>query len=266
MEPTADDRSASVDRAYLLRTIDDVSKILADPSIPEKAVEDLQAVIFNVLTAVTPPELGDLHSRRLVDITRASPEDLTTIANPAVRLLKRRAEGSNDPKTNQFRPLLRDSEAYPSEQLGDFILDQNPYFDLTTEVLTDDQIRDARANDRLGGPFRFFNSFSTWAADKLGPSADFPRIPHPNDSAPSGVSGYQPPWYMLTGRTPKSLPNNIMNENDPPRSSVRNVVKTVEIEYGPEDGIDTGENLPSSTLPKMKKTHIFIMFAGGNGT
>jgi len=80
---------------------------------------------------------------------------------------------------------------------------------------------------------------------------------------------------MVTRRTPASLPNPITPPAD--RARARNIVKTVEIVYGSQTadadgqvGIDTGEiwpvTHPLAGKPKKKPAHVFIMYAGGNGS
>lgn len=266
MESTSDKGTTGASRAYLLGTIDEVRRILDDPSIPEKDVDGLEAVLFNILTAVTPTELGDLLSKRLVAIAEKSPNELAAIANPAVQLLKRRPLGREHPEASQFKILLAGSDAYPLEEIGELILEENPYYENTDGILTEAQITAAQTAARRGGPFQFFNTLSTWEAGKPGPSMTFPRIPHPGDAPPPG---FERSWYMVTKRTPKSLNDDITM--DPDRARARNIVKTVEIEYGREDAlgniipIDTGEDLAGGA-PKLKTTHIFIMYAGGNGS
>ena len=259
--------TATVDKEFLLGVLEKVASAVDDPDRSNKDVKELLGVVSTVLAAVTPLELGDRLSERLTSITKESPRDFANIANQAVQLLRRRPNGARDSQANDFRVLLRDSEAYPSEQLGDLILDGNPYFSFTSDILSEDQIEAAKGSDRRGGPFRDFSSFGTW--DKNHPI--FTRIPHPSDA----ITGFDRSWYMVTRRTPASLPNPITPPADKDRA--RNIVKTVEIVYGSVEpdadgqiGIDTGEIWPVSHplagKPKKKPAHIFVMYAGGNGT
>jgi hypothetical protein len=82
---------------------------------------------------------------------------------------------------------------------------------------------------------------------------------------------------MLTRKTPKSLPDPISSLPAADLVRVRNIVKTVEIVYGSQVpdadgqiGIDTGELWPPGHAlegkPKKKPAHVFVMYAGGNGT
>ena len=190
MESTSDKGTTGASRAYLLGTIDEVRRILDDPSIPEKDVDGLEAVLFNILTAVTPTELGDLLSKRLVAIAEKSPNELAAIANPAVQLLKRRPLGREHPEASQFKILLAGSDAYPLEEIGELILEENPYYENTDGILTEAQITAAQTAARRGGPFQFFNTLSTWEAGKPGPSMTFPRIPHPGDAPPPRIRAF----------------------------------------------------------------------------
>jgi hypothetical protein len=259
--------TATIDKEFLLGVLKEVADAVNDPDLPNKDDTQLLSVVSSVLAAVTPPKLGDVLSERLVSITKESPKGFATIANPAVKLLKRRPNGDEDAEASHFRIMLKESEAYPSELLGDLILDANPYFPFTDDILSEGQIQDAKGTARRGGPFRDFSSFGAW--DKTHPV--FTRIPHPADT----ITGFDRSWYMVTRRTPASLPNPITPPAD--RDRARNIVKTVEIVYGSQDpdadgqiGIDTGEvwpvTHPLAGKPKKKPAHIFVMYAGGNGT
>ena len=87
-------------------------------------------------------------------------------------------------------------------------------------------------------------------------------IPHP-------TTANSLTWYFLTGRKPNTIKDDLTpTTGSPPISAAdkkkaRNVVKTVEIEYGQE--IDTGETLPGGG-PKKKVPHLILVYAGGNGT
>lgn len=246
-------RAASAE--YLREVIGRVKAAVNDPAIPQMDEKALQSVLGEVLSAATPSPLLALLRDRLVAITggqggiAASPDEFIAVANPSVQRLKRHVEADGQ-RVNQFSSLLEGSEGYPCHEIGCLLLEQNPYFAVTDAVITDQQIMDAKQAGRRRGPFRGFNADSPW--DKTDPT--FAHIPHPSESHP----GFDRSWYMVNGMTPKSVP-------DPPPSvpDARNVVKSIEIEYG--DPIDTGELLPDGT-PKKKKAHVFIMYAGGNSS
>lgn len=262
-----DARLRSVDEEYLRNILDQVNALTSPDKRRNAAREDLQGLTRQVLDLVTQPELLAHLRDRLDAITNGSHDDMIAVANPSVRRLERRVE---------IPELLDESPGYPSYKIGDLVLDENPYFTVDAAVISDDQIKAAKVGTKHGGPFRGFDSDNTWTKD----DDVFHHIPHPDED----FTNFQHSWYMVTGRTPASLPDPINTTNDPNHpavdpSKVRNVVKTVEVEYGdPNNLLDTGDVIGSTTVTnpdgttttvpvtKKKAPHIFIMYAGGNGT
>jgi hypothetical protein len=260
MSVDLDKRLAEVDKDRLLDVLRQVGQIVGDPSIPGKSPQQLTGVIAQVLEAVTPAQLLGLLRDRLYTITEQTPEDMIAVANPSVRLLNR-STNADPTATDQIGELLDATSGESDYELGRFIINNNPYFAPSNDLVSEQQLIDATADITQGGPFRPFTASFRWDTTRPG----FPHIPHPTDSAPSGVTDYQPSWYMVSGRTPKSLPDpEDIGDLDPDTlDRVRNIVKTIEIEYGTDD-LFTGDF--DGTVPREKPVHIFVMYAGGNGT
>jgi hypothetical protein len=269
MRPDLDERPSSVDGKPLRDALEQVVKIVSGLDIPRMNPGQLLEAVSAVLETVTPTELHELLSERLVKITERSPEDMIAVTNPSVQLLKRRPAEDEAAEPDQIAELLDESEGYASYKMGDLVLDMNPYFSVTDAIVSDQQINDATSPNRQGGPFRGFNSLFIWQKG----DAQFPKIPKPGE----GPTGADRSWYMLTRKTPKSLPDPISSLPAADLVRVRNIVKTVEIVYGSQVpdadgqiGIDTGELWPPGHAlegkPKKKPAHVFVMYAGGNGT
>jgi hypothetical protein len=121
-------------------------------------------------------------------------------------------------------------EIYDSTRLGDFIREENPYHPIGVITLPEESF----ANAVRGGEFEVNNAANT----HTGP------IPKPMD--PGSKT-----WYIHPKMKPSEIP-------DPPPSTpgARNVVKVIELEYGPDIQGDPGI---------FKAPHIQIVFCGGNG-
>ena len=133
----------------------------------------------------------------------------------------------------QGTPFESDPAAY---NLGGFILENNPYLPL------DQIIVPALTTTRISGQLHKFSSSDPWNLAKNG------RIKSPAEDPDT--------WYFSTQRRPPDMPL-----SDPPRElDARNVVKCIELEYGPE--VDGGT---PDGRPKPKAPHIIICYAGGNG-
>ena len=120
--------------------------------------------------------------------------------------------------------------------LGGFVLQNNPY-------LRPDQIIVPSLNtNRVSGQLKGFDSSDPWNLAKNG------RIKSPSEDLNT--------WYFSIHERPPDV-----SLSDPsPELEARNVVKCIELEYGPAVDGGTPEG-----RPKPKAPHIIICYAGGNG-
>jgi hypothetical protein len=252
-----DRRLESVQRSYFVGVLEQIRGIVDDPTLVQRDITDLKNALRQVIDIITAPDLLALTRDRLTEITGDAPYDTIAVANPSVRLLKRGPENDFRDRGQVFE-LLSGTAAAMDYSFGYLVLQLNPYFLPREDLLSDDQYFEAVDNPAHGGPLRDFDAFSRWQPG----NPTFPHIPHPDEPHP-GIPDYEPSWYMVTHRTPKSLPDPITGLPADQLLRARNVVKTVEVAYG--EPIDTGELLPGGAH-KTKQAHVFIMYAGGNGT
>jgi hypothetical protein len=253
-----DKRLDAVPRSYLVDVLEQIRGIVDDPTLVQRDTIALRDALAQVIDIVMAPDLLALTRDHLVDITRETPDDMIAVANPSVRLLNRGSLVEEDEGPRQVAQLLSNTASLTDYNLGQLAIDMNPYFKPSMDLLSETQFEDATDDARQGGPLRGFNAFHRWSAGNV----IFGHIPHPDETYP-GVADYQPPWYLVTGRTPKDIPVPVTSLPTEALLRARNVVKTVEVEYGTP--IDTGDVLPGGAH-KIKQAHIFLVYAGGNGT
>ena len=266
MNEELDARLRNKNAASLESVLEYVHALSNTQDIPPGEREALLDRLTKILVAITDPDLLALLRDRLGEVTLGSHPDFIAIAHPSVVQLKRRTarfpnEHAEIPEESpsqadldaidEYRVLLVESEAEASYNIGDFVVEQNPYllasqFRLRETDGTDLGSLDTAIDSGLGGVFAGRNSYGPWKPNFDG----FPHIPHP-DEPPHKT------WYFVTGHRPADLPDVGTAAWNLIKDRARNVVKTVEIEYEPD--INSGE-------PPDKPPHLILLFAGGNGT
>jgi len=335
MPASLDQQLAQIDpkrlREALRQAAEQIQKTLDGPddSLIYGAETALTLLTFNSHELGSGANLLPLLSQRLVDIVMASIDDLTATVNPAVQQLRRasplnlvtpssRSASSAAAATtavaaapapvDPFIDLLDGSEGYTPYALGDLIVAEVPY--LTMGDLTLDpapppppEVLPPQLNQAIltgqGGEFVGNNELRPWRPRD--PTEFWQTIPHPGDVQAGQASKT---WYFLTGTKPADLPNPIP-PNFSRKADLRNVVKTLEIEYSlvsNPNGLDSGEFIVTTTTTvgsttttttavtttgtvgtvhttdangnpvtivtanKVKPPHIIVCYAGGNGT
>lgn len=127
-------------------------------------------------------------------------------------------------------------------KLGKFIYQQNPYFGPGEMKLLNSNLND----DVRSGVFKDRDATNPWKPTD--PSRVPSVIPHPRD--PSSET-----WYFTVDKRPNEVDLADVTDIGP---TYRNVVKAIELTYGPAFDDGSGTN--------AKPPHIVIAFAGGNGS
>jgi len=161
-------------------------------------------------------------------------------------------------------------------KLGDYIYDENPYFEADEISFTFDPDKDqpekAGILEKFDASFPFLRELPLTSPPK----------------AKNGVKGKIKAWYYRLGRSSGKFGHE--TEADKPKYE-RNIVKEIEIEYGPPiaefdaigrpvdevtghsidggNGVlidkDSQEPIPGSKgTPKMKLPHIIVLYGGGD--
>jgi Dyp-type peroxidase family len=131
-------------------------------------------------------------------------------------------------------------------KLGDFIYEQNPYFD---EDEIEFEFSEKKVKPGIAGILKSHEA--TWVFKDDNPGANIPKA---KDAKPGQIQA----WYYRKGRYAGEVPKS--DETDELNKVFeRNVVKELEIEYGPllEERDEFGN-------PQPKAPHLIVLYCGGD--